>query len=759
MIRIRRRGNRVRTTFVTTSIRPFKKIFVVNPDDLSAFETIISSISDEVDQIFNLIIPLDKLFYLDSTKEFISRCDPDILFNLTEESSAELEHHFQVKTVKPDPDVWRLSKFGTKLMSFSTVPIWASKFGATAPSSVFATTELLNTPESLLFGVNFGCVPEVEKFHLETSIFKDTSISDISELPDLEKDIFGHEKKFCHLTTHIGFGGGGGSSVWEIDYNREQYLQKGISVFSGSSTNLAFLYYFWNSRAYNPFSNLVWIPTELLSKFRDSISAQKYVTFYVAENDSRNFIKELFEAPHIVVVDRYHFSGAKTRWQCFDHSQTVQVSGDNIYLQHPAEKTFSDIGIGAFVIEVQGISECTYPVKASFWDLYNPKARDWQMLQEHFKRVSRKGLAAYSFNINFDNSPVGLEFPLRSFRQVMEHLFKSKNIEIHDTPKSRLLSQLVNLIGGLENADDICKKHIFDLIYSSSPTVKTEVALKKLFPGLKGGDQDSKVEAVSKAVEKGTVELSVIFATADDLYNKAKQADNSLQKTSFFSTFQTLYDRRVFLRGKHFDCPMCASKVWLPLETLSSSNYCPDCGNLITIPVHTNGAVDKDKYRLNQLLVRAIDQGQLSTLLLLNVLKKQSFRVFDFIANVEMLREGEVFSDADVLFRIGRKLGIAECKSARNFPTEQIDSMIQVIEDLKLDFGIFSCLLSADSVDLADSIEYIRSKNLKFPILIISRDVLFSPTKVKLHRYLEVLSSEKFLTGPIIVTRDERTSL
>jgi len=748
----------VRTTFVTTRIRPFKKIFVVKPDDIGAFKKIISSISDEVDQIFNLIIPVDQLFYLDSTKEFVSRCDPDILFNLTEESDAELEEHFQVKTVKPDSDVWRLSKFGTTLMSFTTPPIWASKFGATAPSSVFASKELLNTPESLLLGVNFGCVTDAEELHLDTSIFKDISISDTSELPELDKDIFDHEKKFCHLTTHIGFGGGGGSSVWEIDYNREQYLQKGVSVFSGSSANLAFLYYFWNSRAYNPFSNLVWIPAELLGKFRDSISAQKYVTFYVAENDSGSLVKELFDTPHIVVVDRYHFSGAKTRWQCFDHSQTVQVSGDNCYVQHPAEKTFSDIGIGAFVIEVQGIPECTYPVKASFWDLYHPKGRDWQLFQERFKRISRNGLAAYSLSINFDNSPVGIEFPLPSFRQVMEHLFKSKNIDLHDTPKSRLLSQLVNLIGGLENADEICKKHIFELIYSSSPTVKTEVALKKLFPDLKGADQDSKVEAVSKAVEKGTVELSVIFATADDLYNKAKQADHSLKKTSFFSTVQTLYDRRVFLRGKHFDCPMCASKVWLALETLSSSNYCPDCGNLINIPVHTNGAVDKDKYRLNQLLVRAIDQGQLSTLLLLNVLSKQSFRDFNFIANVEMLREGEVFSDADVLFRIGRKLGIAECKSARNFPTEQIDSMVEVIENLKLDFGLFSCLLSADSVDLAESIEYIRSKNLKFPILIITRDVLFSPTKVKLYRYLEVSNSEKFLAGPVIVTPDERTS-
>jgi len=742
----------VRTTFVTTSIRPFKKIFVVKPDDISAFQTIIGALSDEVDQIFNLIIPVDRFFYLESTKEFVSRCDPDILFNLTDESDTGLEEHFQVKTVKPDPDIWRLSKFGTTLMSFSTAPVWASKFGATAPSSVFATKELLNTPESLFYSVNFGYAPDVKELHLDLSIFKDISITDTSEIPELDKSIFDHEKKFCHLTTHIGFGGGGGSNIWEIDFNRDRYLQKGISVFAGSSKDLAFLYYFWNSRAYNPFSNLVWIPTELLNGLRDAIKAQEDVKFYVAENDSKMFVKELFEAPTIVVVDRYYFSGAKTRWQCFDHSQTVHVSGDSCYVQHPAEKTFSDVGIGAFVIEAQGIAECTYPVRATFWDLYHPKTRNWEMFQERFKRTSRRGLAAYSLNINFDNAPVGVEFPLPSFKQVMAHLFRSKNIDIQDTPKSRLLAQLVNLIGGLENADEICRKHIFDLIYSSSPTVKTEVALRKLFPDPKETDHDMKAEAVSKAVENGTVELPVVFATADDLYSKARSANHSLNKPSFFSTLQTLYDRRVFLRGKHFDCPMCASKVWLPLERLSASNYCPDCGNLTNIPVHTNGAADKDKYRLNQLLVRAIDQGQLSTLLLLNLLNKQSFRNFDFIVNVEMLRANEVFSDADILFRIGRKLAIAECKSSRSFPIEQIDSMIEVIKDLKFDLGLFSCLLSADSVDLAKSVEYIRRKDLDFPILIFTEEALFSPSQVDLYRYLEVSTSERSLVGPIVVT-------
>lgn len=748
----------MKTAFITTRIRPFKKIFVVKSDDIAAFQTIYTAIADEVDQIYNLIIPIDDLFYLDSTKEFISRFDPDILFNFSDENDRTIEDRFQVKTVKPDPDVWRLGRFGTNLMSFSVPPIWSRRLGASAPTSVFASKYLTNTPESLLQSVNFGYVPDIEELNLEASIFNDVSIDYICELEDVNSSIFDHEKKFCHLTTHIGFGDGGGTSIWEIDYNRPRHFDKGTSVFVGGSSNLSFLYYFWNSRAYHSFSNMVWIPLELLEGFRDIIAAQSDLKFYVADDDTKVVIENLFESASTLIVDRYYFSGAKTRWKCFNHSQTIQVSDDIGYVQHPIEKTFSDIGICGFVIEVQGFEEFVYPVRSTFWDLFNPKTGHWQLFQQRFKRIGIRGLANYSLNVSFDNAPMGVEFPLPSFKQVMHHLFLSKDIEIQETPKTRLLSEFINLIGGLDNAGEVCQKHIFDLLYLSSPTIKTEAALKKLFPNSNGSDHDSKVEAVNKAVENGTVEVSTIFATADDLYNKAKITDQALKKAAFFATLQKLYDSRLFLRGKSFDCPMCASKVWLPLERLSASNYCPDCGNVVTIPVHTNGSVDKDKYRLNQLVVRAVDQGQLSTLLLLNLLKKQSFRIFDFIANVEILRKGTVFSDADILFRWGKNIGIAECKSSRSFSENQINSMVDIIKTFDLNFGLFSCLLSSDSPELVESIEFIRRKNLDFPILIITKEVLFSSQEIKLHRYLEVSSDERFRSGPVVVVPNNRAN-
>lgn len=155
-------------------------------------------------------------------------------------------------------------------------------------------------------------------------------------------------------------------------------------------------------------------------------------------------------------------------------------------------------------------------------------------------------------------------------------------------------------------------------------------------------------------------------------------------------------------------------------------------------------------------MIRSIDQGQLSTLLLLNIIKKQAFRVFDYVVNVEMFRNGKVLSDADILFRLGKKIGIAECKSSRSFPVEQIDSMIDVIKKMGFDFGLFSCFLPADSPELIESIEYIRAKNLNFPILIFTREVLFSEEPLRMYRYLGVSADDRYLKGPVLVTSYKR---
>jgi hypothetical protein len=83
--------------------------------------------------------------------------------------------------------------------------------------------------------------------------------------------------------------------------------------------------------------------------------------------------------------------------------------------------------------------------------------------------------------------------------------------------------------------------------------------------------------------------------------------------------------------------------------------------------------------------------------------------------------------------------------------------MVDVIRSLNLDFGVFSCLLPADSADLVESMEYIHKKDLDFPILIITNEALFSPSEVKLYRYLEMSSAGRFPVGPVLVKPSPRS--
>lgn len=58
--------------------------------------------------------------------------------------------------------------------------------------------------------------------------------------------------------------------------------------------------------------------------------------------------------------------------------------------------------------------------------------------------------------------------------------------------------------------------------------------------------------------------------------------------------------------------------LWFPLDSFQRTNHCVECGNELNIPIFIDGVIQSDHYKLNQLVARAIDQGQLSALLLIN---------------------------------------------------------------------------------------------------------------------------------------------
>jgi len=651
----------MRTEFVQTKVRPIKKLFILEENDLESFKIVMKSICSEVDHICNLILTNNELLWTESTQEFVKRHDPDIILNLSNLANSKLAKHFETFSATPNTEQWKIGRFGTHLMGFSNMPSIAQRFGASIPNRVFAANRLEDTASSLFGTINFGLVENVADLHLEASIFERVTIEPIPDTNEVIERLFNHEQKFCHLTTAIGFGSGGGTSIYERDYNEQKLFSKGKYYFVGSAHDLNSICYFWNTRATHVFSDLVWAPLELIGSFEQTIDDE--TTFVVIDKTTATELGVRFKSAEILFAERYYFSGAMDRWTCFEHTQVVTITGDSVVIHHPAARSFSDIGSGsACVIEVRGLSECAYPVRESFWELYRPKRVDPQLFAERFYRISQRGLSHYYLQL-FDHGDLEVEVQLPKFNEIVTHLFDAQELSVHRTSKTSILEQLINLAGGLPGADKLCQKILFELIRSLTPTVRTKKALHDILGAASTATEVEEriMEVVGRARDEGAIEFPETVMSAYDLASKAGIPKEG--RPAFYADLQELYDKRILLRGKSFSCSHCSSKIWLPLDALRRKNYCPECGNETHLPVHQAGQLEKDCYKLNQLIVRAMDQGQMATLLALNIFAKQQFRIFDFVSNLEVKKDAVLKTDVDLFIRFGKKLGIAECKS------------------------------------------------------------------------------------------------
>ena len=162
-----------------------------------------------------------------------------------------------------------------------------------------------------------------------------------------------------------------------------------------------------------------------------------------------------------------------------------------------------------------------------------------------------------------------------------------------------------------------------------------------------------------------------------------------------------------------------------------------------------------DYFKLNQLIIRAIDQGQLATLLTLNFFHLQPYYGFEYLSNLEIIRDNTLITDIDLLVKIGKRIGIVECKSNDTMQEKQINELIDIAKEIKCDFVAFSTLLSSSDSKIDELVSNINTamnkKVLNIPAFIVTGDILFSQKKNKISEYFELRNRDTFITGAILL--------
>ncbi|MDK9359034.1 hypothetical protein QQF54_08480 [Lelliottia sp. V106_10] len=740
-------------SFITTKVRPIRKIFVIEENDSESFFLIYKLLMNEIDGVNNLIFPNNDSIMHPICLEFVNRFDPDVLINFSRRDAKFLSDLFNVKAHESSEKYLNIHRFGSQLQAFTGKPFLVAKYPELVPKKVYSTSKIDGTPKSMFHALNYGMISKKDYVSLRKSysIFKETQIDCADEITDHSSLIFDLNSKFHNLTNSMGGAYGNSSSIWEINYNRENIFRNEPYVFVSTSVNIPFLLYFWNTRATYNTSKLAWLPIELYKEYNEIINENTVIVYNDPEDISE--LKKLHPNNKFINPSNYYFHGTKERWIHFEHDQYIATTSGTPMVTHPNEKTFSDIGIGGgYVFEVRGLASFIYPKHHHLGILFQDNLISYDSFPEYFTRLSNKGISKYVHHFSpLENSGLTESFRIPSFKELVTSHFNYLGYSINETSKTFILEQLVNLIKGVDKTNLICDERIFNLLISLTPHNRTEKIIKKELPDLSTSPlKDDLISHIGKLKESGNI--SIPSSVVDITYIISKLNIPKPLHKDYLNKIQSLYNNKILLRGKSFKCEHCAANIWISLESFERVNFCVECGNIVDIPIFVGDKPLSDYFKLNQLVTRAVDQGQLSTLLLLNYIHNQNYRNIKYISNIEIHSNATLISDIDLYISIGNKMGICECKSNSIFDTKQIDELIVFAERLKCNFIILSCLLNKDASSLIEITKYISEKNVNLPIFIITKEELFNSEPKRLYTYFEVdHRTGMFPSGPILL--------
>lgn len=707
---------------VTTGVRPIKKLFILDPEDLDRMIEIIRLSSNEIAGITNnIVLPSNSDIYEENTARFVRQHDPDILLNYSSAETKKLERHFRLEAYSSPPidEVRRMAS--TKIGIWDNLPTPFFRPAEDSSRDVFTVIADEGAPVDVFVALHFGIVSSDLGESLKNSIFHDIRVKNIDSENTFDF-LHDHDHNFIYLTLGLSLASEHGASVYEKDDNPSSLFVKKPTIILGSYADVKSMIYFWNARASYPFNRTLWLPVELADPSRLNLQEYTHLAsiFQGSEYDSK--VKALRNGKQLIDPSRYYFPGYTNRWLAFEHTATASVIDSRLKIDHPSYKLFSRRGLNMDIaLEVQGLEEMYAPPSAAAGrlfaqgDAYNPLG---------FRRISLRGFALRirQFELFLDTS-LHKELNLPGDYAVMKELFAERGYIIDKTRISAVMEQFRTLMGGYANMRLLATDIALRLINHLAPR-----RTQRIIDEIRGAG----LNFTGRSERELAVRLASVPALGQQLTQTLLQLEGGLQikrseKSEFHSLVQKLYDKGLLLRGKSVQCVHCESKLWFPLESLSMPLRCYCCNSPTILPIAPNAEAE-DSYRLNELLIQAVDQGLLAMLLTMRILWEQRFFGKRLLPSLMVYKEGsqDPLLEVDIAFTLGRDLGLCEVKSGQDFDLKQTDGLLVFAESLGADLVIFSTLRESNDRTVVAISEHIEKRGTRLPILILTRSTLLA---------------------------------
>lgn len=741
--------NRIGT--IRTRVRPVKKLFIVEKDDLKRLIEIIKIVSKEVAGLSNLIMTNDQLLFSENTIKFVNRHDPDIIINYSSCNDDRLSACFRLKTLSGKRRDTAIKHLSTPISIIDNVPYVLGLMLKERIRKYYSCFEEKTDPFSLAVLVNYGIIEKDYKGLFRGTVFERVKVFPITSLEkffikteDIQDNFLNSSLDLANITDC--------SSIWHRDYNPNGYFKKNPTLIFGYKDDVRSIAYFWNMRATYPYNDSVWFPVELIQEAKQYFS---HFTHYCNFTDSE-IRKHLTEIGHLTEINgsQYYFNECLQEWDTFENFQNISIVDNRIRITHPFEKLFSRMGYNVnLMLDVDGLGELHLPKSCMIGDLFIDLPEN-KSFDYYFARTHKTSLSVYAESFEpFRNDPIIKEIKLPETIEIFQTFFNERKLEIKESSTTAIANQAVDLLGGYSGLTLLSNKFVFDLLVKIAPK-RTDNLVRALLKKLDvtEDNKDEVADIIRRKISSMKTFNSYIVVDLDTIWSL--MGLNKEQRKEQLSVIEELYRRKILLRGKGFSCPYCNSRLWYPLELIREENKCYGCNQQISIPIFEGDDELGDYFRLNELIATAVDQGILALLLTMNFLFRQRFYMKRFINNYEVYRSdgSEKLAEIDLIFTLGSKIGLCEVKADRGFQQKQMDRMLSIAGYIDADLLLFSTLKDRNSTEVRELFSYLSKQGLKVPAFILARDTLFNNALIDIGSYFEVQRSDnEFRHGPIIV--------
>ena len=729
-----------------TKPRAVKKLYILNPGDVRRFTKIVSELSRELCFYTNTFLVNDEDLFSENNKAFVHSHDPDFIVNYSNRSKAALISQFNRKVFESSEDV----PSGTPASIVNGVNHIERYSKEENDVWIYCEDEDEKIDISKLLLCGNWRRPEKINDHIDAKILGNSRIKILEGIKETVELSLKPYDSIMYAHSRNSFRQGGGSSVYERNYNHDNHFSGNqASLIVSGGIRLDSMVFYWNERASYPGNRMLWVSTEHLLDYLDLIDDFSFCVLFGTDSMQESLLLSRLPDLHIIDPVRYYFHGNQRDWMELENTSIGIEKDGELAITHPNQKLFSSIGFNTnFILEVGGLEEFFFPQSASIGDLFyhNEPAgfENWE-----FSRLSRYGLAIYCREFHpFSTYDVTKTISLPQFEDMVVNRLSTYGYTAVRSSKTNLLEKTLELFG--DNISYLSDKRVFDFFIKLSPKRIGRI-VQDLTREFDSNIDD--IEAVlHQLIDSKDMIASKKINTFVEMRNIAQFSGEN--REHFAEIFEGLIHSRVVLRGKKYTCANCESDIWIPINDVKDENRCNYCGNSEKLPLMRKEKAGADYFVLNELVAKAVDQGQITMLPLLNVLRAQSFWGIREVSNLLIERNDtkENYGDVDLVVSLGNKLGLVEVKSNSIWNREQSETLFALASDISADFIIMSTLLQKSNQEVRAFAEWLQSKMLNYPILLITSDSLFSRPIPNLTQYFRLSTNRLgFASGPIII--------